>query len=239
MRCCSTWPIRQQALRSMAAAVQPGGWLLIEDKDYMTFVAAYLAHPLIGALRPSHAIAADVLLRVAGLRPVLRPAPARRQRRPSAWLTVDQRRSPATGRAAAGRQSFCAARWSECALRSWAAASPPRKSSRPSSQPQRTLRSASWTRLASPPGPAIPIDHGLYGNAVDLDDGGSGCPGRRQTICTLRALPGCMPRRIRLARPGTPLEGKAAGLGYVLRWQDRPVYDGHRPAGRPGCSGRQ
>ena len=35
----------QQALRSMAAAVQPGGWLLIEDADYMTCVAADPAHP--------------------------------------------------------------------------------------------------------------------------------------------------------------------------------------------------
>ena len=33
---------------------------------------------------------------------------------------------------------------------------------------------------------------------------GSGVPGRRQTICTLRAPPRCMPRRIRLARPGNP-----------------------------------
>jgi SAM-dependent methyltransferase len=35
----------QQALRSMAAAVRPGGWLLIEDADFMTLVAADPAHP--------------------------------------------------------------------------------------------------------------------------------------------------------------------------------------------------
>jgi ubiquinone/menaquinone biosynthesis C-methylase UbiE len=35
----------QQALRNMAAAVRPGGWLLIEDADYMTLVAADPAHP--------------------------------------------------------------------------------------------------------------------------------------------------------------------------------------------------
>lgn len=34
-----------QALRTMAAAVRPGGWLLIEDADYVSLVAADPAHP--------------------------------------------------------------------------------------------------------------------------------------------------------------------------------------------------
>jgi SAM-dependent methyltransferase len=35
----------QQAVRNMAAAVRPGGWLLIEDADYVSLVAANPAHP--------------------------------------------------------------------------------------------------------------------------------------------------------------------------------------------------
>jgi SAM-dependent methyltransferase len=35
----------QQAVRNMAAAVRPGGWLLIEDADYVSLVAADPAHP--------------------------------------------------------------------------------------------------------------------------------------------------------------------------------------------------
>jgi SAM-dependent methyltransferase len=34
-----------QALRNMAAAVRPGGWLLAEDADYVSLVAADPAHP--------------------------------------------------------------------------------------------------------------------------------------------------------------------------------------------------
>jgi SAM-dependent methyltransferase len=34
-----------QALRAMAAAVRPGGWLLVEDADYVSLVAADPAHP--------------------------------------------------------------------------------------------------------------------------------------------------------------------------------------------------
>jgi SAM-dependent methyltransferase len=34
-----------RALRTMAAAVRPGGWLLIEDADYVSLVAADPAHP--------------------------------------------------------------------------------------------------------------------------------------------------------------------------------------------------
>lgn len=34
-----------QALRVMAAAVRPGGWLLVEDADYVSLVAADPAHP--------------------------------------------------------------------------------------------------------------------------------------------------------------------------------------------------
>jgi Methyltransferase domain len=34
-----------QALRTMAAAVRPGGWLLVEDADYVSLVAADPAHP--------------------------------------------------------------------------------------------------------------------------------------------------------------------------------------------------
>ena len=36
-------PLR--AVRNMAAAVRPGGWLLIEDADYVSLVAANPAHP--------------------------------------------------------------------------------------------------------------------------------------------------------------------------------------------------
>ena len=35
----------RQAVRNMAAAVRPGGWLLIEDADYISLVAANPAHP--------------------------------------------------------------------------------------------------------------------------------------------------------------------------------------------------
>jgi len=35
----------QRAVRNMAAAVRPGGWLLIEDADYVSLVAANPAHP--------------------------------------------------------------------------------------------------------------------------------------------------------------------------------------------------
>jgi len=35
----------RQAVRNMAAAVRPGGWLLIEDADYISLVAADPAHP--------------------------------------------------------------------------------------------------------------------------------------------------------------------------------------------------
>jgi SAM-dependent methyltransferase len=35
----------RQAVRDMAAAVRPGGWLLIEDADYVSLVAADPAHP--------------------------------------------------------------------------------------------------------------------------------------------------------------------------------------------------
>ena len=35
----------RQAVRNMAAAVRPGGWLLIEDADYVSLVAADPAHP--------------------------------------------------------------------------------------------------------------------------------------------------------------------------------------------------
>jgi SAM-dependent methyltransferase len=35
----------QQAVRNMAAAVRPGGWLLIEDADYVSLVAADPLHP--------------------------------------------------------------------------------------------------------------------------------------------------------------------------------------------------
>jgi SAM-dependent methyltransferase len=35
----------QQAVRAMAAAVRPGGWLLIEDADYVSLVAADPVHP--------------------------------------------------------------------------------------------------------------------------------------------------------------------------------------------------
>ena len=35
----------RQAVRNMAAAVRPGGWLLIEDADYVSLVAANPAHP--------------------------------------------------------------------------------------------------------------------------------------------------------------------------------------------------
>lgn len=38
-------PLGVTAAFGLAAAVQPGGWLLIEDADYMTFVAADPAHP--------------------------------------------------------------------------------------------------------------------------------------------------------------------------------------------------
>jgi SAM-dependent methyltransferase len=35
----------QRAVRNMAAALRPGGWLLIEDADYITLAAANPAHP--------------------------------------------------------------------------------------------------------------------------------------------------------------------------------------------------
>ena len=35
----------RQAVRNMAAALRPGGWLLIEDADYVSLVAANPAHP--------------------------------------------------------------------------------------------------------------------------------------------------------------------------------------------------
>jgi SAM-dependent methyltransferase len=35
----------RQAIRAMAAAVRPGGWLLVEDADYVSLVAADPAHP--------------------------------------------------------------------------------------------------------------------------------------------------------------------------------------------------
>jgi SAM-dependent methyltransferase len=35
----------RQALNTMAAAVRPGGWLLVEDADYVSLVAADPAHP--------------------------------------------------------------------------------------------------------------------------------------------------------------------------------------------------
>jgi SAM-dependent methyltransferase len=35
----------QQAVRNMAAAARPGGWLIVEDADYVTLVAADPAHP--------------------------------------------------------------------------------------------------------------------------------------------------------------------------------------------------
>ena len=35
----------RQAVRNMAAAVRPGGWLLIEDADYVSLAAADPAHP--------------------------------------------------------------------------------------------------------------------------------------------------------------------------------------------------
>jgi SAM-dependent methyltransferase len=35
----------RRAVRNMAAAVRPGGWLLIEDADYVSLVAADPAHP--------------------------------------------------------------------------------------------------------------------------------------------------------------------------------------------------
>jgi len=66
-------PLR--ALRTMAAAVRPGGWLLVEDADYVSLVAADPAHPRY-ALRRGHAEAAGIHRRIAGVRPVLRPWPA-------------------------------------------------------------------------------------------------------------------------------------------------------------------
>jgi hypothetical protein len=38
----------QRAVRNMVAAVRPGGWLLIEDADYVSLVAANPAHPRAG-----------------------------------------------------------------------------------------------------------------------------------------------------------------------------------------------
>jgi SAM-dependent methyltransferase len=38
-------PDPRQAVANMAAAVRPGGWLLIEDADYVSLVAADPAHP--------------------------------------------------------------------------------------------------------------------------------------------------------------------------------------------------
>lgn len=35
----------RQAVRNMAAAIRPGGWLLLEDADYISLVAAEPAHP--------------------------------------------------------------------------------------------------------------------------------------------------------------------------------------------------
>ena len=43
----------RQAVRAMAAAVQPGGWLLIEDADYVSLVAADPAHPRPAIADPS------------------------------------------------------------------------------------------------------------------------------------------------------------------------------------------
>jgi SAM-dependent methyltransferase len=50
----------QRALGRMTAALRPGGWLLVEDADYVSVVAATPEHPLAGAFdRGAAAIAAD------------------------------------------------------------------------------------------------------------------------------------------------------------------------------------
>lgn len=74
----------RQAVRNMAAAVRPGGWLLIQDADYVSLVAAEPAH--------------------------LRAASSPRL----AWPKPDPKRLPATGGAAAERPSCYAAHWNGC-----------------------------------------------------------------------------------------------------------------------------
>lgn len=57
-------PEPARALRRMAGAVRPGGWLLVEDADYVTMVATDPAHPRAAAFDRAVAELCDAMRRV-------------------------------------------------------------------------------------------------------------------------------------------------------------------------------
>ena len=93
-----------QAVRTMAAAVRPGGWLLIEDADYVLACRGQPRSPASGPLRPDRRQTAAVLRSVGDPRPLPRPAPAlaRHRRRPGRNRIRSDRLPPA-GRQRRGR----------------------------------------------------------------------------------------------------------------------------------------
>ena len=76
-------PLR--ALRNMAGAVRPGGWLLVEDADYVSLVAADPAHPRSARFDAVMRKLLDIHRHITGVRPVLRPSACPRWSRPPAW----------------------------------------------------------------------------------------------------------------------------------------------------------
>ena len=56
----------RQAVRNMAVAVRPGGWLLIEDADYVSLVAANPAHPRAARFDQTRPDAIGILRRIGG-----------------------------------------------------------------------------------------------------------------------------------------------------------------------------